>query len=144
MLTLPSTCINFPDTLEARRIAAAISAAHARRAAAHQSILWSLPATEPAPNTATPMPSAFTNTHAHGTSLAPRQLFAAPAESVQEQPPDPIQFVELDDPDCSADAMDFLTLNAMLDGSDQILQQSSQDVYDALISTASLRATRNR
>ena len=81
--------INFPDTPEARRNTAAISAAHARRAAAHQSILLSLPATEPVPNT--------NNTHAHGTTLAPHQLFAAPAESNQEQPPDPIQFVELDD-----------------------------------------------
>ena len=138
--TIPTieATVNFPNTPQARLIAAAISAQHARRAAAHQSILQSPPATEPATNIATPMPSAFNDTHAHGTSMAPRQLFAAPAESDQEQPPDPIQFVDLDDSDCSVDAMNSLAMNAMLDGSDQIFQQSSQDVYDTLISIASV------
>ena len=65
--------IDFPDTPEARRIVASISAQHARRAAAHHSIFQS-PQTEPATNVATPLPS---NTLAHGMSMAPRQLFAA-------------------------------------------------------------------
>ena len=139
--TIPTieATVNFPNTPQARRIAAAISAQHARRAAAHQSILQSPPATEPATNIATPMPSAFNNTHAHGTSMAPRQLFAAPAESEQKKPPDPIQFVEPDDTDAASEQqMNSLAVNAMLDGSDQIFQQSSQDVYDALISIASV------
>ena len=134
------TC-TLPSTFQIRqKLDESLQLYQLRMRVAHQSILQSPPATKRATNTATPMPSAFNNTHAHGTSLAPRQLFAAPSESDQEQPPDPIQFVELDDhdPDCSVDAMNLLALNAMLDGSDQIFQQSSQDVYDALISIASV------
>ena len=94
-----------------------------------------MPQTEPAPNVATPLPSAFSNTHAPGVTMASRQLFDAPAESEQPQPPDPIQFAELDGPDCNVETMNSLALNAMLDGSDQVFQQSSKDVYDALFST---------
>jgi hypothetical protein len=128
--TTKHATINFPDTPDARRMAEAISAQHARRAAAHQSIFKSVPQTEPTAYVATPLPSAFDNRHAVHVSMAPRQLFDAPADD-----PNPIKFVE-DSDDCSIEAMNSLALNAMLDGSDQIFQQSSKDVYDAIISTA--------
>ena len=129
--------INFPDTPAARFIAASISDQHARRAAAHQSIIQ--PSAVPATNIATPMPSAFDNSYAHGGPVTPLKLFAAPAEeSERPQPPDPFNFVEQDEPHCGIEAMNSLALNSMLDGSDQMFQQSSKDVYDAVISTASV------
>jgi hypothetical protein len=129
--------INFPDTPAARFIAASISDQHARRAAAHQSIIQ--PSAVPATNIATPMPSAFDNSHAYGGPVTPLKLFAAPAEeSERTQPPDPFLFVDQDEPHCGIEAMNSLALNSMLDGSDQIFQQSSKDVYDAVISTASV------
>ena len=129
--------INFPDTPAARFIAASISDQHTRGAAAHQSIIQ--PSAEPATNIATPMPSAFDNSHAYGGPVTPLKLFATPAEeSEQKQPPDPFHFVEQDEPHCGIEAMNSLALNSMLDGSDQLFLQSSKDVYDAIISNASV------
>ena len=48
------------------------------------------------------------------------------------------EFVPTDDPDCSADQTNTAVLDGMLNGTNQIIQQTSVQVYDALISTASV------
>ena len=126
--------IKFPDTPEARRIADMLSAQQQRRHSAHQSLFKT---SEPATEVATPMPSAFKTMH-NQTDIGPRKLFddaSADGSSIKPAPP---EFISVEDADCSADQMHAAVLNAMLTGSDQIIQQTSAQVYDALISTASV------
>ena len=83
------------------------------------------------------MPSAFKTMH-NQTDIGPRKLFddaSADGSSIKPAPP---EFISVEDADCSADQMHAAVLNAMLTGSDQIIQQTSAQVYDALISTASV------
>ena len=82
------------------------------------------------------MPSAFNTTQAEHTVLGPRKLFdGASAEDSIDEPNAP-EFVSIDDPDCSAHQMNSAAMDAMLNGSGQVTQQTSAQVYDALISTA--------
>ena len=128
--------IQFPDTPEARQIADMLSAQKQRRAAAHQSIFKTQASCEPTTEKASPMPSAFNTTQAEHTDLDPRKLFDdASADDGTDKPNVP-EFVPIDDPKCSADQMNAAAMDAMLNGSGQVTQQTSVQVYDALISTA--------
>ena len=132
--------IKFPDTPEARHIADMLSAQKQRRAAAHQTLFQTHASCEPATVIASPMPSAFNTTQTEviteHTVLGPRKLFdGASAENSIDEPNAP-EFVSIDDPDCSADQMNSAAMDAMLNGSGQVTQQTSAQVYDALISTA--------
>ena len=127
-----ASTIKFPDTPEAHQIADILSAQQQRRRSAHQSLFKP---SESATEVATPIPSAFKTMH-NQTDIGPRKLFEdASADGSSNKPAVP-EFISVEDPDCSADQMHAAVLNAMLTGSDQIIQQTSAQVYDALISTA--------
>ena len=81
------------------------------------------------------MPSAFNTTQAEHTVLGPRKLFDGASSEDSTDEPDVPKFVPSDE-DCSADQMNHAAMDAMLNGSGQVTQQTSAQVYDALISTA--------
>ena len=82
------------------------------------------------------MPSAFNTTQAERTDLGPRKLFDDASADDSTDKPNVPEFVPIDDPKCSADQMNAAAMDAMLNGSGQVTQQTSVQVYDALISTA--------
>jgi len=86
---------------------------------------------------ATLITSAF-KTQPNRNDIGPRKLFDDPSADGSFNDPYVPEFIPIDDPDCSADQMNTAVLDGMLNGSDQIIQQTSVQVYDALISIASV------
>ena len=115
-----------------------LSAQENRRRSAHQSLFEPSKLSTVSTEVATPMPSAFADafksTHTQA-DIGPRKLFVdAPTEDNPNVP----EFISVDDSDCSADVMHAAALNAMLRGSSQIIRQTSVQVCNALMSTASV------
>ena len=128
--------MRFPDTPEARHIADMLSARKRRCVAAHQTLFQTHASCKFAAVIASPMPSAFNTSQAEHTVLGPKKLFDGSSAEDSIAEPNAPEFVSIDDPEYSADQMNSAAMDAMLNGSGQVTQQTNAQVYDALISAA--------
>ena len=148
--TLHNTIIKFPDTPESRRVVELLKDQHDRLysklpistgLSTHRSLFQApnQPAAAASANQSTPVqPAQGKSPESVDSSMHPNNLFGHETVPEATAPRASYEFVELNEPVCSAEQLGSIVIDAMLSGTNLIPHHSSDQVFDEAISQASV------